>query len=178
VQNTDLTRNPQHSDVLARHTKGCDAARTAQYGTFISERAKRTRVKRACDRCARLKVKCDYESPCQRCAQKELSCTTSRDIQVGEGQREPTAAFPTPTPDIIISPVQTTLYQMPDPVMVIDNGHRSIETTSTIAAGPSHSHDSNISHSGFGTHDINPASAWNLWADGSLQWIFCSTLSI
>ena len=58
---------------------------------------------------------------------------------------------------------------MPDPVMAIDNGHPSIEIKSAIAAGPSHSHDSNMSHSDFGTHDADPASAWNLWTDGSLD---------
>ena len=35
-------------------------------------------MKRACDRCAKLKIKCDFQKPCENCTNGSLSCEYTR----------------------------------------------------------------------------------------------------
>lgn len=166
MQIPDLTLT---SDVLARHVKACDIARAPQYEALAIERAKRTRVKRACDRCARLKVKCDYESPCQRCTQNVLSCTSKRDQQPEERHREPTIVFPRAYTTTF--PEQVPLYQMPDSVNAIatNNGDYPIEVESAVAARVGQLHEPNMDASTFTLHGADPVSAWNIWPEGGSE---------
>ena len=39
---------------------------------------KQTRVKRACDSCAKQKLKCTFQVPCDHCTRKQLLCTHTR----------------------------------------------------------------------------------------------------
>src|SRR5579859_2421528 len=58
-------------DVMYRHHNTCQAAHDAGYrrGT-IQKKSKR----RSCERCSRLKCKCDDLSPCSRCQAAGVEC--------------------------------------------------------------------------------------------------------
>src|SRR3981189_1075188 len=58
-------------DVMYRHHNTCQAAHDAGYrrGT-VPKKSKR----RSCERCSRLKCKCDDQSPCGRCAAAGVEC--------------------------------------------------------------------------------------------------------
>src|SRR5436190_21938976 len=61
-------------DVMYRHHNTCQAAHDAGYrrGT-LPKKSKR----RSCERCSRLKCKCDDQSPCGRCATAGAECQRS-----------------------------------------------------------------------------------------------------
>jgi Fungal specific transcription factor domain/Fungal Zn(2)-Cys(6) binuclear cluster domain len=61
-------------DVMYRHHNTCQAAHDAGYrrGT-VPKKSKR----RSCERCSRLKCKCDDQSPCGRCAAAGVECHRS-----------------------------------------------------------------------------------------------------
>jgi hypothetical protein len=61
-------------DVMYRHHNTCQAAHDAGYrrGT-VPKKSKR----RSCERCSRLKCKCDDQSPCGRCAAAGVECQRS-----------------------------------------------------------------------------------------------------
>ena len=61
-------------DVMYRHHNTCQAAHDAGYrrGT-VPKKSKR----RSCERCSRLKCKCDDQSPCGRCAVAGVECQRS-----------------------------------------------------------------------------------------------------
>ena len=65
------------SDVLARHVRRCDKAKSdPQIVPKFS--TKQTRAKSACNRCAELKLKCNSGDPCTRCKSKFISCNYTR----------------------------------------------------------------------------------------------------
>ena len=69
-----------HSDVLANHVKGCaSGALNHDSCSSVHEPKRRRRVKRACDKCAALKVKCDYGTPCGRCHGRGSLCEYKRE---------------------------------------------------------------------------------------------------
>lgn len=69
-----------YSDVLANHVKGCVlGVLSPESRPIVDVSKRRRRVKRACDRCAILKVKCDYGSPCGRCRSRVSSCEYRRE---------------------------------------------------------------------------------------------------
>ena len=49
---------------------------------------KQTRNKRACDQCAKSKLKCDFQVPCERCRNRSIVCEISR-----EGHHDPYSSF-------------------------------------------------------------------------------------
>ena len=55
---------------------------------IASEARSQTKTKRACDRCARAKAKCDYQVPCSRCNRKSLKCEKTR-----KGYEDPYAMY-------------------------------------------------------------------------------------
>ncbi|KAG4431543.1 hypothetical protein IFR05_012978 [Cadophora sp. M221] len=69
----------RHSDVLVRHLKGCNQTALHLNDKPAKPPTKRPRVKRACDRCAQVKSKCDYQMPCSRCCGKQLPCQYTRE---------------------------------------------------------------------------------------------------
>lgn len=88
------------SDALSRHLRQCEIA---QLDTAVTEKIesvglkKQTRVKRACDSCAKQKLKCTFQVPCDHCHRKQLPCTYTRggyvdpyeDFRVGKGKFRP-----------------------------------------------------------------------------------------
>lgn len=66
------------SDVLAQHLRRCDKPQNGQATVARKGAGKQTRAKRACDRCAKLKLKCTFQEPCDRCRRKSLTCEYTR----------------------------------------------------------------------------------------------------
>lgn len=64
----------EHRDVLQRHYKNC-SQRGAQ---LIPRSTGPGRQRKACDRCARARITCSGETPCNTCKIRELSCTYQR----------------------------------------------------------------------------------------------------
>ena len=74
---TRLTSTLTVSDVLLRHIRTCEQAQqTSDLPHPGSE--KQSRSKKACNRCAEAKVRCNALQPCQRCEKKSLSCEYTR----------------------------------------------------------------------------------------------------
>ena len=65
------------SDVLLRHIRTCDQAQQTS-DLLHPESEKQSRSKKACNRCAEAKVRCNALKPCQRCEKKSLSCEYTR----------------------------------------------------------------------------------------------------
>lgn len=98
-----LTRN---SDVLRRHYNRCPL----RGSKAIPSQLPRGRQKRACDRCARLKLACDADPPCETCLSQGAICTGSRiDDQVNtvrnRVESHTNVNLPT-TPDVVESPIR------------------------------------------------------------------------
>ena len=72
------------SDVLARHIRQCIQSGQGNSGKAASQRPKQTRSKKACNRCAKSKLKCDSKQPCSNCRSKSHSCQYTR-----EGYEDP-----------------------------------------------------------------------------------------
>ena len=64
-------------DILKRHLAKCRAA-TGPEHVFIEAETSKVPLRRACDRCARLKVRCDFVQPCSRCNRQSMDCTYDR----------------------------------------------------------------------------------------------------
>jgi hypothetical protein len=64
------------SDIQKRHTAKCRSAGTEF--VIIEAEAPSAPPRRACDRCARLKVRCDFVQPCSRCNRQSMDCTYHR----------------------------------------------------------------------------------------------------
>ncbi len=64
-------------DVLRRHYRSCSQRGHRQ----IPDRLPRGRRKQACDICARSKVSCDLDLPCENCLFSDAECTHSRTEQ-------------------------------------------------------------------------------------------------
>ncbi|KAK9477802.1 hypothetical protein V1514DRAFT_320759 [Lipomyces japonicus] len=62
------------ADIARRHSKNCTARGSQQ----ISEQHKRGKKRKSCDACARAKVACDSELPCETCAVNGHECTYFR----------------------------------------------------------------------------------------------------
>ena len=79
---TLMIRRGLISDVLARHIRQCPKA--MEKGKTITNllshaRHKQTRSKKACNRCAESKLKCDTHNPCRNCEIKSCSCQYTRE---------------------------------------------------------------------------------------------------
>lgn len=57
--------------------KSCDEAHNNP--PQPSKPVKRSRIKKACDKCAKLKSKCDYQRPCSQCVRKSSLCEYTRE---------------------------------------------------------------------------------------------------
>jgi hypothetical protein len=95
----------RNSDVLRRHYNRCPS----RGGKAIPSQLQRGRRKRACDRCARLKLACDADLPCETCLSQGAICTGSRIDEpantVGSMVESHTHGnLPTP-PDVVESPI-------------------------------------------------------------------------
>lgn len=75
------------SDVLARHLKRCKKGRKEQE-SLAKHSSKQTRRKSACNRCARLKLKCDSQDPCYSCSSGSNQCEYTR-----QGYSDPYSCF-------------------------------------------------------------------------------------
>ena len=74
-------------DVLVRHFRTCvDGQKALERIGPVSE--KQSRTKRACNQCAKTKMRCDSQDPCSNCSQKYMRCEYSR-----EGYSDPYSAF-------------------------------------------------------------------------------------
>jgi hypothetical protein len=67
-----------NSDVLSRHLKGCEIGLNDP-SCQPPKPARRPRIKKACDRCAKLKSKCDNKKQCNQCTHKSIVCHYTRD---------------------------------------------------------------------------------------------------
>ena len=67
-----------HSDVFVRHIRGCQKGLSDKDRCLGNKSMARTKTKRACDECAKTKVKCDLQKPCNRCRRKSLKCEKTR----------------------------------------------------------------------------------------------------
>lgn len=65
------------SDVLARHIRRCSQAQSDQ-ASGSKPSTTQTRSKSACNRCAKLKLKCDSADPCFNCQHKSVACKYTR----------------------------------------------------------------------------------------------------
>src|SRR5271170_25921 len=65
------------SDILKRHLQKCRAASGSEH-IIIEPEIPNAPPRRACDRCARLKVRCDFVQPCSRCSRQSMDCTYHR----------------------------------------------------------------------------------------------------
>src|SRR5271169_1766704 len=65
------------SDILKRHLAKCRAASGSEH-ILIEPETSNAPPRRACDRCARLKVRCDFVQPCSRCSRQQMDCTYHR----------------------------------------------------------------------------------------------------
>src|SRR5277367_1905348 len=65
------------SDILKRHLAKCRAATGSEH-ILIEPETPNAPPRRACDRCARLKVRCDFVQPCSRCSRQSTDCTYHR----------------------------------------------------------------------------------------------------
>src|SRR5271169_1737750 len=65
------------SDILKRHLAKCRAATGSEH-ILIQPETPNAPPRRACDRCARLKVRCDFVNPCSRCSRQSTDCTYHR----------------------------------------------------------------------------------------------------
>src|SRR5271170_1506366 len=65
------------SDILKRHLAKCRAATGSEH-ILIEPETPNAPPRRACDRCARLKVRCDFVQPCSRCSRQSMDCTYHR----------------------------------------------------------------------------------------------------
>lgn len=65
------------SDILKRHIAKCRAASGSDH-ILLEPETPNAPSRRACDRCARLKVRCDFVEPCSRCSRKQIDCTYHR----------------------------------------------------------------------------------------------------
>jgi Fungal Zn(2)-Cys(6) binuclear cluster domain len=65
------------SDILKRHIAKCRAASGSEH-ILIEPETSNAPPRRACDRCARLKVRCDFVQPCSRCSRHQNECTYHR----------------------------------------------------------------------------------------------------
>lgn len=55
----------------------CRAASGSEH-VLVDPEASNVPLRRACDRCARLKVRCDFAQPCSRCGRQQMDCTYYR----------------------------------------------------------------------------------------------------
>ena len=67
------------SDAFVRHLKRCDRAGDMEQMIRNLRPTKQTRDKRACDRCAQMKMKCSSEKPCENCARRSVPCEYTRE---------------------------------------------------------------------------------------------------
>ena len=65
------------SDILKRHIAKCRAANGSDH-VLLEPETPNAPPRRACDRCARLKVRCDFVQPCSRCSRQQMDCTYHR----------------------------------------------------------------------------------------------------
>lgn len=86
-QNADAQTSPGTSDVLLRHLRNCKGAQEP-LERLRADSEKQSRTKKACNICAKSKIKCDSGNPCQRCKQKSLRCEYTR-----KGYSDPYEAF-------------------------------------------------------------------------------------
>lgn len=68
----------QLSDVLSQHLRNCSQAQLSAPGSGSLPQGQQ-RSKKACDRCAQAKRKCDSQEPCGRCGRGNLVCKYSRE---------------------------------------------------------------------------------------------------
>lgn len=68
----------QLSDGFSQHLRNCSQAQLSAPGSGSLPQGQQ-RSKKACDRCAQAKRKCDTQEPCGRCARGNLVCTYSRE---------------------------------------------------------------------------------------------------
>ncbi|KAK6354201.1 hypothetical protein TWF730_008613 [Orbilia blumenaviensis] len=75
----NMPRSPSHSQTPATTAEiispGMYAPTTAASAPTFPEFPRQSPVAGTCDECARMKVRCDYGQPCQRCASRSLECT-------------------------------------------------------------------------------------------------------
>jgi hypothetical protein len=65
------------SDILKRHIAKCRLAAGSEH-ILLEPETPNAPPRRACDRCARLKVRCDFVQPCSRCSRQQIDCTYHR----------------------------------------------------------------------------------------------------
>ncbi|KAF5716138.1 putative pas domain-containing protein [Fusarium mundagurra] len=120
------------SDALSRHLKGC---RVGEARTTPEERVTGSRPRRACYRCARLKVKCDFGRPCHRCISQGMTCFYSGNLnQQSHTLRQPASNSPgaSNAGDGVSSPSTTAIPQTSPQPPVEDSDLLPI----TAAGGP------------------------------------------
>ena len=69
------------SDILKRHLAKCRQATSgsqANLNKLLETLTPIAPARRACDRCAHLKVRCDFEEPCSRCSKSKVDCSYKR----------------------------------------------------------------------------------------------------
>lgn len=102
-------RSRPSSDVLLRHIRSCDEAQKT-LDREASPAQKQSRTKKACNRCAKSKMRCDSQQPCQRCKQKSLSCEYTR-----TGYSDPYGLFQ--LKDTAVAPPSIQSTQLPQQYM-------------------------------------------------------------
>ena len=65
------------SDILKRHIAKCRAVSGSDH-ILLKPETPNALSRKACDRCARLKVRCDFVQPCSRCSRQQMDCTYHR----------------------------------------------------------------------------------------------------
>lgn len=75
------------SDTLLRHLRTCQEAKRNS-NNLHPDPGRQSRSKKACNRCAQSRLKCDGQVPCQRCKEKSLPCEYTR-----QGYRDPYEAY-------------------------------------------------------------------------------------
>ncbi|KAI6713996.1 hypothetical protein JHW43_003426 [Diplocarpon mali] len=86
------------SDVLRDHFGRCER----RGSSAIPSSLERGRKRHACDECSRLKIKCDTQVPCQKCAEFGRICVKTRNSAPASASSTDEAKTPPgcPTPDI------------------------------------------------------------------------------
>ncbi|KAL2785024.1 hypothetical protein BJX66DRAFT_70268 [Aspergillus keveii] len=80
-------RHFSRNDVLRQHLRQCRHSPRDGASRLLSGQ-KQTRSKSACDLCARSKLKCDSQTPCNNCSRRSVPCKYTR-----EGYSDPYRAF-------------------------------------------------------------------------------------
>ncbi|CAL3968804.1 unnamed protein product [Diplocarpon coronariae] len=88
----------KRSDVLRDHFGRCER----RGSSAIPSSLERGRKRHACDECSRLKIKCDTQVPCQKCAEFGRICVKTRNSAPASASSTDEAKTPPgcPTPDI------------------------------------------------------------------------------